>query len=215
MKLLNSQKNALFELVEESGLSPNLFTYQEPTENDSSTYLRVKNSDYFFEFTSHENKHYSIYSPGDDTIEERRYPGSWNLQLTNVRKWITNLERELDSPNKWDLLEEEIKNSNFDDIEYDNTKFTHEEFKLLESKINDLKIKIEKLDLIEEDLNTIHKKLDHLLKLSEKMNKNDWKNLFIGTLISITAQLTIDKETGATIFGLARETLVKFLPSGS
>lgn len=216
MELLQSQKDQIYELIEEEGLSPNLFHFEEPTTYDASTYLRLKNSDYYFQFAENQSgSHFAIYSPGEGIYEEKQNPGSWPLQLNYVRRWLRNIDRELKTPNKWDLLAKEMANVDFKDIKYNDSKFTYQEYELLEKNIEDLKNKVSKLDLLEEQIAQIHKKLDHLLNLAKEMNKTDWKELFIGSLISLFMQLSIDKDTGQIIFGYIKNLFVKFLPSGA
>ena len=60
--------------------------------------------------------HYAIYSPGGETPKEEHYPGSWNEQENCVQIWLNSLKRELNSPDKRKLLQEELENHYFFDI---------------------------------------------------------------------------------------------------
>ncbi len=51
MKLLQTQKNQVFELIEEAGLSPSMFYFDDPSDADGSTYLRLKKSNINFRIT--------------------------------------------------------------------------------------------------------------------------------------------------------------------
>lgn len=213
MKLLQTQKNQVYELIEEAQLSPGMFSFVDPIDPDDSTFLRFNNSDYYFNFaTSNRGTHYARYAPGFDTPYEDQSATSWSVQLSNVRRWMTYLVRELNAPDKWKLLEEELKNFNFDNIKYTNSKFTYQEYGILEERIKEFKTKIDQLDLLKDQIKKINTKLDHLLELAKTMNKTDWKELFIGSLISLTMQLSIDRTVGKTIFGYLKNLFIKLLP---
>ena len=210
MKLLQSQKDQIYSSIEEAGLSPAMFKLDE---SSGDTYLFLKDSNFYFIFQEMDSgKHYATYSPGQETMKENHYPGSWDGQLSYVRIWLGNIDRELKAPDRWGLLEEELKGINFDDIKYNNSKFTYQEYDVLKNKIEELKEKISKLDLVEEQLKEINEKLDHLLNLAKNMNKIDWKNLFVGTIFSLIMQLSIDKTTGQAIFAHVKNLFATFLP---
>ena len=135
-------------------------------------------------------------------------------EFSNEKDWLGYLKRELNAPDKWKLLQEELENIDFEDIKYENTKFTYQEYQLLDKKISELKKKISKLDLLEKQINQINAKLDHLLHLAKDMNKTDWKNLFAGSIIGLIMQLSIDRSTGQVIYGYIKNLFVKFLPNG-
>ena len=213
MKLLQTQKNQVYEAIEDAGLSPSMFRFNDPIDPDGTTYLRFKKSDYRFDFAnSRDGGHFARYLPGYDTPYEDQSAGTWTSQLVNVRRWLGYLMRELEAPDKWKLLEEELRNFNFEDIKYTDAKFTHQEFKLLEIRIEEFKNKISKLDLLEEQVEKINHKLDHLLKLAENMNKIDWKELFIGSMMSLFIQLSISPAAGQAIFGHLKTLFVQLLP---
>jgi hypothetical protein len=212
---VQSQKNQVFETIKEAGFSPDLFELEDPSSSGNPTWLFVKNTKFYYSFSdSPGSRHFAKYSPGDDVWVETQNPGSWEGQIQYVRQWLEYLRRELDAADKWKVIEEEIRNVDFEDINFDEEKFTSEEYKLLETKINELKEKIAKLDIVEEQIEKINDKLDHLLELAKKMNKTDWKELFIGSLLSLFLQLSIDTGTGRTIFEFTKNLFQKLLPSG-
>ena len=109
------------------------------------------------------------------------------------------------------MLEEEIESLDFEDIIFEDTKFSYEEYASLEERMQELKDQVSKLDLVENQIKKIDEKLDYLLKLAQSMKKRDWKELFIGAMLSLIMQL-IDKATGQAIFSQIRALFVKFLP---
>lgn len=215
MLLLQTQKNQVYELIGEAGLSPNMFSFADPSDADGDTYLRLNNYGYYFNFAkARSGGHFARYSPGYDTPYEDQAPDSWIGQLNCVRRWLGYLNRELKAPDKWKLLEEEMESFDFGDIKYGDSKFTFREYEHLEKKMEELKTKICKLDLLEDQVEQINLKLDHLLVLAKDMNKTDWKELFIGSIISLIMQLSIDRSVGKAIFDHLKDLFVKLLPSG-
>lgn len=213
MKLLTSQKNKLFEVIESRDLSPNMFLYQEPTSASGNTTIRFKDSNFFYTFSENvRGGHSAYFSPGNEKLHESANPHEWSRQILYFQYWLVYLKREITQTDKWAILEEELKKISFQDLNYDSNKFTHEEFMLLENNIRELKNKITKLDLLEDQVDIINQKLDHLLQLAENMNKTDWKELFIGSLFSLTMQLTVDRELGQTIFSYVKEQFFNFIP---
>jgi len=51
MRLLNNQKNDLFNTLEGNDLPPSLFSYQEPSPVNASTVIRYKGTQFYFEIS--------------------------------------------------------------------------------------------------------------------------------------------------------------------
>lgn len=217
MRLLKSQKDTLYDLIERNGLSPFQFEFVESnskmTQNKICTTLKFKDSDFFFTFETignSEQPHYSIYSPGEFNYEDTHYPGYWHPQFQKVNDWLVYLKREINTPNKWERLKTEmaeiIMTSNSD-----NSKFTASEFEDLNTKIVTLKMGLQSIGLLPEQLSVFNNKLDYLVSQAKDMNKFDWKSLFIGTVISIIIQLSVTQENARALWNLIRRIFNNFL----
>ena len=213
--MLKSQKNDVFDSIEKQGLSPSLFEFEESI-TGTTVILRVKNTEYFFNFLQNQNNgHFARFCPGHDVHTDSSNTGSWLEQLLCLRRWVKYVTRELNAQDKWKILQEEIANMNFGDINYDSSQFNIQEYELLKLNIGALKVNISKMDILESKVEVINIKLDHLLDLAKSMNKTDWKSLFIGTFISLFIQLSIDKQTGQTIWQYIQSVFSTFLlPKG-
>ena len=208
MNLLQSQKNRIYDIIQKEGLSPSMFYFQD---NTKSVVLYMKSSNYYFNIA--ENGTLVKYSPGPDSFEAGYFSTrNWEDQVEYIIVWLQCLVRELNEPDKWKLLQEGLEGVDFSDIKYEDIKFSYQEYELLKIKMDELKEKLGRLDLLESQLKQINDKLDHLLNLAKSMNKTDWKELFIGSVISLIMQLSIDKATGQAIFALIRGLFIKFLP---
>jgi hypothetical protein len=207
MKLLNSQKDQLFDIIEEQNLSPSQFEFNEEQGNvvshTESTILTFKNSKYFFQFDYRNNRHYSIFSPGNSTIIEEDFPRDWKNQLNNFKKWIFYLLREIQTPNKWDRLKKEINEINIG-FTADEEKFSFQEYEELTNKINLLKESIKEIGLSKDQILGINKKLDFLIESAKTLSKFDLKSLFVGTIINITIQLGLSPENSKSLWDLIK-----------
>jgi len=217
MKLLTSQKDKIFELIEYESLSPSQFEFKVADSSVSSyqkvTHLLFKNSEYFFSFETGHNSntsHFAIFCPGNEAFVEREYPGGWNSQLSFFRKWLSNLNREINAPNKWDRLQKEIEGIGIR-FENDNEKFSVHEFEDLKQKMITLRKSIVSIGLEKEQLKTIESKLDFLTESAKEMNKFDWKSLFIGTIISIIIQLNVSPDNAKTLWTMIKQIFNTYL----
>lgn len=216
MKLLASQKNVLFELIEDYELPPSQFVFQESKSRfstDICTDLAYSNSEFYFSFESNpgNDPHYCIYSPGQATFSNEIYTRTWERTLMEFGSWLSFLKREITTINKWDRLKLEMENFKFSFTDNDNNKFSVAEYSELNEKIAVLKMGISKLSLLPEQLRVMNDKLDHLAILAKDMNKYDWKNLFIGTLMSIIIQLSVTPENAKNLFALIKQIFNSYL----
>jgi len=217
MKLLTSQKDILFDLIETAGLSPSQFEFEEiPSKmyyGEKATLLKYKNSDFYFRFETGSNNttsHYAIYCPGESAHTENNHPGSWDIQLGYVEEWLSNLSREINSLNKWDRLKHEIKSIRIK-LGNDEDKFSAQEYTDLKKRMTILKQGVKTIGLLPDQINTINDRLDYLTGLAEEMNKFDWKGLFIGTIISIIIQLSVSVENAETLWALIKKVFNNYL----
>ena len=142
MKLLVSQKDQLFDIIEKEGLSPSQFEF---TENASlishrqvATSLKYINTDYFFSFETgpnSETSHYAIYCPGIDIYKQSNISVDWPYQLHCFQAWLSALSRELTAPNKWERLKKEIAEIKIS-FKDEGGKFSVHEFEDLMKKIS-------------------------------------------------------------------------------
>ena len=88
--------------------------------------------------------------------------------------------------------------------ENNNSKFTHLEYLDLSNKLNKLIDAIPDLKLLENKTKAIQLELHNLLDKATELGKFDWRNLFIGTIISIVIQLNVNPENAAALWNLIK-----------
>lgn len=208
MKLLLSQKNELYTVIEESEcLTPKQFSLTE-TQNDRGGFasINLKESDYTFRIFKDENYAKSFfvnYIPGLGTYNEASERINWEGIIDYFHEWIGNIARELNEPNKWERLEQEISSSRISS-NLDNSKFTFREYEQLKSKTIVLSQNLSSIPLLVQQQTAIKKELERITELAKDLGKFDWLNLFIGTIMSIVIQLNVTKENAALLWDLIK-----------
>lgn len=215
MKLLVSQKDELFDLINDSEwFSPSQFKIIETgtKEKGVNTEVKFENSEYYFRFFE-QRDYYGVfvanYSPGEKLLFEATSSLDWNLGVIHFKNWLRFLNREINAPDKWSRLLKELSNIQILS-ETDETKFSYREYNELSDKISQIKDLIKTVPLLVEQQNAIIDKLDHLTDLARELNKFDWKSLFIGTITSIIIQLSVTKENALQIWALIKKVFNNF-----
>lgn len=217
MKLMTSQKDSIFDAIEDYELSPSQFELKEIQSKfvpgQIATYLTFKNSDFFFLFETSQlsnASHYALFSPGTEAFHETENTRVWKSQFVCFLRWLSNLVREIAAPNKWDRFQKEIESL---DIAFknDEDKFSASEYNDLQQKITLLKSRIITIGLSTEQSDAINSKLDHLTDLAINMNKFDWKGLFIGTIISIIIQLSVTPDNAKSLWEMIKQIFSSYL----
>jgi hypothetical protein len=210
MRLLLSQKNQLFKIIEDSKfLSPGQFSLTEPRHGDDNSFsIKLKNSDYIFtilENIRYVKSFYVNYIPGIDVYMEISGDLNWGGIVEQFCRWIDNVSRELNEPNHWARLEHEVSNIDFS-TNFDNSKFSVRDYEELKSKIEVISQNISSIPLLLDQQREIRLELERLTELAKDLGKVDWLNLFIGTIISIIIQLSVTKENAAMLWTLIKTT---------
>lgn len=203
MELLQSQKNQLFTIIEESGLNPSQFTIGNITSSfilkDQVTHIGYKGSNYYFIFDNGKhNPFISIFSPGYLVLKDSIANDTWVQILDNFRSWLSNLKRELECGDYWSKLEKEM-NDLGTPLPYNDSKYSDDELKELEEKIGIFRVEIEKSGLSKDELTIINQKLDFLIEKAKTLSKFDWKSLFLGTFINLIIALNVSPGTAQQI----------------
>ena len=192
-RLLKTQKNDILILIRESGLDPMEFVWEENAEvdefDDSVTNhfnrLVHKPSGYMAAFI----KRFIFYSPGQESPIENGTKIDWIGKLSVVRLWLSNLKREVEAPDLWASLSQEQELLSLEPAEATNTPFTPDEQRQVKQAIEEIRIYITTTYTLEsEPLARINRQLDYLIDASTRLGRIDWKNLFVGALISLALQ---------------------------
>lgn len=217
MELLTSQKNSLFEIIQEVDFfSHNQF---ELIEKDiigiCDTHIEYKaNKLFYFRFidSNYANSLFINHSPGEEQIMDATSQISWNQTLNIFENWLYYLQREVTSPNLWQQFKTEISEIKYIN-NFSNQKFSFSEYTEISEKLDILKSSLSSIPLILNQQNEIILRLDHLSETAKELGKFDWINLFIGTIISVVIQLNVTPENANAIWDLIKRVFNNyFLP---
>ncbi|SEA03150.1 hypothetical protein SAMN05443667_101674 [Flavobacterium gillisiae] len=217
MKLLTSQKNSLFEIIQNfEFFSHNQFEIIEDDVMGSyTTYIEYKaNKGFNFRFLDSEynNTLYVNYSPGYEQMTDCTSQIDWNQTLNVFINWLDYLQREVTSPNLWKQFKNEISEIKLLN-NFNNQKFSFSEYNEISEKIDVLKNCLSEIPLILNQQNAIILRLDHLSETAKDLGKFDWVNLFVGTIISVVIQLNVTPENTTAIWDLIKRVFNNyFLP---
>lgn len=213
MWLKKSQRNEIFDLITSTGLSPRDFEIIKTDSLFEQTKINFKNSKYYFTLTHDGHSDVIKQSPGDEKlIEEYTTRPDWNHKKVKISDWLKRLKSELEQPDKWNnyyLISDEF-NWRFND-DKDNSKFSFAEIEEISNSINQVKNQVRELELTDEKLNIINDKLDYLLEKSKVLGKLDWKNLFVGTIITLIVQLSLPVDLSQQIWKIIGEAFKSFI----
>ncbi|MCD4819204.1 MAG: hypothetical protein K8S23_10990 [Candidatus Cloacimonetes bacterium] len=215
IKLLASQKNELYDCIEKIGFSPIQFELDEQSNNIYCIVYFLK-TDFFFlisdKLLAHSNNYELSYSPAHNSYKESVNAAGWSIVSSRFDIWLHLLYQEINTPNKWERLQKEIDSLAIS-FDQDDSKFSIQEFELLETKIKSLKQKVTEIGLISEQVDAFNNKLDYLIDSAKRSNKFDWKSLFIGTIVNLTITMNVTPENTQALWLLIKQVFNNyFLP---
>lgn len=211
MRLMISQQDHIFDIIVSNEFSPSQFEIQEMKAKHTGgvdTNIKYLNSNYSYLFKGELNNIYcsAMFSPGESNITEEYKIDSWISYVSVFNEWLRYLRREITAPNKWERLLDEMKQIS---LPFDNSKdkFTALEYEELKRQMNLLKEGIITIGLLPEQINILNDKIDHLTELALTMNKFDWKNLVLGSVLNLATTLALSEESRTAFFALIKVVL--------
>lgn len=215
MKLLSSQKNRLFDLIDASGLAPSIFLIDEEGIEISNikTTISVKNYPFKYEMTLNKDYWRILLSPGDEIFITTTIAKFWIDLERSFAIWLSFIQREISQDDKWTKLTKEIDELHFTttDNNLTNSKFTIQEFLEVERKIIQLKKGVSSMKLLPDQILIINDKLDQILNMATELGRFDWQSIFVGTIISIIIQLEVNKENVHELWRLIKSLFNSYL----
>jgi len=208
MKLLTSQKDSLFKIIQEYDFfSHNQFEFiEQDMMSEYITRIEYKaNRLFYFTFndSDYANNLYVNYSPGEQQFVDSSSNIVWDYVLGYFYNWLEYLQREVTAPNLWNKFKTEISEIKFIN-DFSNQKFSFTEYTEISHKISLLKDSLSSIPLILSQQEAIISRLDHLNETAKDLGKFDWVNLFIGTIISIVIQLNVTPENANALWDLIK-----------
>lgn len=234
MPILNRYRNALFNLLLESGLDPQMFAYVDrKIEGYDAFKIRVKGSRLYFTLISSRESpqgqrvfdcEYSEYirdEPRPYIEEPSTHYWNWDDFASaekSFKEWIESSARGyLDDkaeeaedkrlPDLWAELKLP-SHSATDALDLPNTPFSPEEQARVAHTLNGFveAVKAQEI-LLAEQLAMLQGRVQHLIEASKKFGRKDWLLLATGSLLGCILQLGITAQTANQLIQLASDAL--------
>ncbi|MDB5285977.1 MAG: hypothetical protein JWR05_926 [Mucilaginibacter sp.] len=128
--------------------------------------------------------------------------------LERFQHWIdTELQKYIKEETETDLYEEYLKGVNLvgiDNINYQETDhFSIDQKAQIRMGFQEIKLIIaQNYATTNEQIQLINERIDYLIEAADRLNKTDWKGIFISTIIGMITSLCLDSEKGSQLFDL-------------
>lgn len=218
-KLLKTQKNYVFKVLQKIGLEPANFSWkhQQITDPDDLSAdediivprLEYLDGEYYFQF----EKYSCTFSPGQTKAVEYKNLERSDEQLFFVRKWAEDIKRQIEAPDLWAEIEkyratlplvtgEQLVNEPIPAYEVEE----------IADKLQQLAGKIEQqFELNDEQNKFVRNKLNYLADAAKRQPRRDWENILISVFIGIAFQLALDPTKAQQFWQLVKRIIGPFI----
>ena len=212
MYLLKSQKNDVFDLIIQTGLSPLQFTIEEDKDpmtilsDIEKTRITMVDTSYYFDLAIEQGKNMVRFSRGSDKLTDAwQINRSWDEKKKYISRWLQSLKRQLDLPDKWAEFLRSGQAIQWELTSSEGERFSYQEVEEIIAAKERAKIKISELRLPLEQSRLIEEKLDYITEKAKSLGKVDWKNIMIGTLVALVVQLALPPETASALWSIFKD----------
>jgi len=139
-------------------------------------------------------------------MTEELQSSSWAEQRTHLVKWLTNLKREVQTPDLW----EQLKQYSLQDAVVDTTRGSNAPLSSIEKDrvvraLDEFQAKItQSLDLNTNQIAFVTKQMQYLKEGAKKHGRIDWINISIGVMANIAVMLALEPEKAKLLWDLVR-----------
>lgn len=197
--LLKTQANDVLNAITKKGLDPEDFDWDL---EGPPTLRHTQSKEYLFTFEEGVfGQHGARYCPADYTTHVYRGAVSWEEQLSLVENWLTNLMREIQAPDLWSLLSEQIALVEAAAADSPNTPFSTAEMEKIADGLRELQAYIENTQHLDAQKHGyLNSMLGYLVDASQRQGRQDWLHTAIGVLFTIVVGLAMAPDQAKEIF---------------
>lgn len=223
MEVLKSQRNDVLRCIRDAGLEPLEFEWRtEPSRRSRETNLISvlvhTSTGFFFRFDFGSapmvgRYQLSEFSPGEDLqVEIDGNEETWSDRLTNTRRWLYCLKREIGESDLWAKLAEEHR---FAEVAgstgLENDTFTPDEQKKVSAALREVREFAARLVEGQDDtaarLRIIDDRVQHMDESSKRLGRKDWLSMVLGSLVGICMTGAIESDEARELVRFAGEKL--------
>lgn len=204
--LLKGQRNQFFETIQEHGLTPSHFSWDEASRGTgSSRYLisslRYTGTDYHFDSDpSGDGGWYWTCAPGNNEPDSEG-DGEWSDLVEAFGSWLDAAENEASAPDLWSgeiLAGIEVEPGD----ESNNSPLTDSEVRVVEKQIAAVRAYLLQSGIAPEQLKEANRKLDYLTAAAKRVGRFDWRNLAVGIVVDIAINAAFNPQQAQTLLNL-------------
>lgn len=221
MLILKLQKNKVFNIITNHGLSPSNFQWKQIRSGYSGEQVLCifyTDTDYFyqFDFARTSGHHVGIFCPGYRLPIETKEYTSWIQQLNSVNSWVVHLKQEIEAPDLWEQISKYAP-SKAVALQDDrgNEPFSYQEVESIRASLEKLQDEIQKqFTLNKGQMDYVKENIAYLAEAAKGQGRIDWKNLFIGAMIGTAFNLALDPEKAKLLWNLVQKCFAGILAVG-
>jgi len=216
--MLTSQRDALFALVNKSGLPPTEFHWEtrgEPGIGQDVAVLTHQPSGYAFSF----GPTGCAYSPGRERAHEWVPTDTWDAKVRQFMQWLVYLRRELEAPDLWAAMGTAAEAlPDLTTPTPSNEPFSVAEKAQLHAALNEVKEYVRVVlessgERENERLDAVERRLEYLAGALDRQGRADWVHTAVGVFATLALSGIIPPHVAADYFRHAVTTLKAVLPS--
>lgn len=219
MRLLNSQKDQIFVLLQKHNLAHQHFewfiSHDILATSIPFSVLRHQNSSFYFAVAYLESEFICVYSPGEETeVATERIPQyadpygetmqtfGWSGVLACLSGWLNFLVRELEAPDYWHtILQQKIMPT----TTLPNTSFTPDEQLRLKTELVNIKKHVMQTAQASQILEAkIDEHFAYLSDAVERMGRKDWLHILIAILVQTVFACAFTPDRAQELFQIAQ-----------
>lgn len=215
-KLLTTQKNDVFRILEQTELNHPDFRWFDDYEKKGIVKLWHKPSQYFvtFSYWEREECYFITCSPGEKVTEQSSQINTWDAVLNVVDIWAFCLKREIDAPDLWSQMEKYTAYISLPPTEElpPDEPISAVDAGMIEDRLWIFAERVEKeFKLVGDDLKLLRHQNAVLIDIAKRSSKKAFLYAALGVIATIAMGIGLTPENAKTLWQLLRESLSPFL----
>jgi len=205
--ILPTQKSQVFSCVQESGLIPSDFEWEEYDSKESPglkvSRLFHRPTGFYFIFDFYEDHHFGVWSPTEYNTIGLAKTDTWGFQFDRVKGWLKYVKREIEEPDLWEALSQETKLAEVaSSSETTNSPFTPEELQYISRQVEEIKgYLIETHSLADEEQRKfVNTRLNYLVDSAQRQGRRDWLHTTIGVVVTVVVGIGLAPDETRELF---------------
>jgi len=211
--IFRSQLKELVATVVQSGLPAERFVFSRDFSKDNLDVplpLRIAFTNCAFHFSidySYFHEFSMEFLPGKEQTGDSASNSSWAKVVDSFAQWIEQVKRQVAQPEPWLIYTQgTVLTGTLPTGTRAGEKISEEELRRLRAQT----ILIEEFVIREvkpskQQLDGLNRKLDYLEESAQRLNKQDWANVAIATIVNSAIILAVDKTTARALFSFVSE----------